>query len=90
MRFASILLIARAFGTIGLFAGMKYGPVKLTSILRYGLRGLKYSPMDLFALLSEQTGPLIMASIVTRAELGVYGLCLQFLTTSDVPGWSVV
>ena len=89
-RFASILLIFRAFGSIWLFSGMRYRPIKFRSILRCGLAGVKYSPMDLVNMLSEQTGPLIMASLVTRAELGVYGLCLQCLTSSDIPGWSVV
>jgi O-antigen/teichoic acid export membrane protein len=90
VQFAFVLLIARAVGSVWLFASMKYEAVNLKKILRCGVSGLKYSPMDFISMLSEQTGPLIMASLLTRSELGVYGLCLQCLTSSDVPGWSVV
>ena len=69
---------------------MKYVPVGLKSSVRYGLGGLKYSPMDLIAMMSEQTGTLIIAGILTRADLGVYGLCQQFVGAADTPGWSVV
>lgn len=88
--FAAILLLARACASIWLFARMKYRRVRFKNILLCGISGFKYSPMDFIGMLSEQTGPLVLAGIVTRAQLGLYGLCLKCLSSSDAPGWSVV
>jgi len=90
IRFAASLLAARLFGSIWLFARVTYAPVNLRSILRSVWNGLKYAPMDFIALLSEQTGPLLMTALLSRAELGAYGLCQQCLTAADTPGWSFV
>lgn len=89
-QFAAILLIARALGNIAVFAGMKYERVSFSSALRYGLSGLKYSPMDLMAMLSEQAASLIAAGILSRPDFGQYGLCQQLLGAADTPGWSMV
>lgn len=87
---ASILLLARAAGNLTLFYTMRYARVPVLAIFRYGLEGFKYSPMDLLALLSEQTGPLLLANLLSRSELAIYGLCQQLLMAADAPGWSLV
>jgi O-antigen/teichoic acid export membrane protein len=88
--FASVLLIFRALGNTCLFARLDYARVAPRAAFRYCWKGLKYSPMDLIAMLSEQIGPLIMAHSLTRAELGLFGLCQQLLAAADTPGWSVI
>lgn len=90
VQFAAILLAARALGPLCVFARNTYARVGLDKVLKCGLAGLRYSPMDLIAMISEQSGPLVMAAFLSRAEVGVFGLCLQCLTTADVPGWSLV
>ena len=87
--FAAALLISRALGNASLFLQFDYARVSPSDAWRYGLQGLKYTPIDLVAMLSEQIGPLIMAYSLTRAELGLFGLCQQLLSAADTPGWSV-
>jgi O-antigen/teichoic acid export membrane protein len=89
-QFAVILLAARAFGNLTVLAGMKYARVSFSSAVRYGLSGLKYSPMDMIAMLFEQAACLIAAGILPRMELGQYGLCQQLLGAADTPGWAIV
>ena len=89
-QFAVILLIARAMGNIAVFAGMKYGRVSVSSAVRYGVSGLKYSPMDVLAMVSEQAAGLIAAGSLPRTDLGQYGLCQQLLGAADTPGWAMV
>ena len=45
---------------------------------------------DLLTLLSEQSTPLLLASMASRSELGLFRLCQQMLTAADSPGWSFV
>lgn len=89
-QFAVILLISRACGSLWLFAGMKYQRMRASAIWHYCMNGLRYTSMDFLAMLSDQTSPLIIASMVSRADLGVFGLCAQFMNVSEMPGWSVL
>ena len=90
IQLASILLLSRATGNLAVFCGMRYARVPARSAYRYGLEGFKYSPMDLIALMSEQTGALFLAYLLPRSELGIYGLCQQLVMAADTPGWSLV
>ena len=90
MAFAAVLLITRTLANACLFARLNYSRVTATAALRFVWKGLKYSLMDMIAMLSEQTATLILANFLTRAEVGLFGLCQQLLAASDTPGWSVI
>jgi O-antigen/teichoic acid export membrane protein len=87
---ALALLILRSVGNLLSFVLLKYMRVDAATVLRCGVRGLEYLPSELFALLSEQSGPIILSRFLSRGDLGLFGLCRQILTAADVPSWSFV
>ncbi len=88
--FALVLLVARCAGNIGVFCRLRYARVSLRVTGQQLFEGLRYSPMDIIALLSEQAGPILLANLLPRADFGLYGLCQQLVTAADTPGWSLV
>lgn len=87
---ALALLVFRSAGNAISFVLLKYVRIDIVTVLRCGVRGLEYLPSDLFALLSEQSGPIILSRLLSRGDLGLFGLCRQILTAADVPSWSFV
>lgn len=87
---ALAILIFRSMGNVLSFVLLKYVRIDTMTVLRCGLRGFEYLPSEFFALLSEQSGPIILSRMLTREDLGLFGLCRQILTAADVPSWSFV
>jgi O-antigen/teichoic acid export membrane protein len=88
--FATFLLAGRFAGLLIVWGAFKFHPMSLYRIICIAKRGVGYAMPDFFALLSEQTAPLLLAGLVTRAELGQFRLCQQMLTAADTPGWTFV
>lgn len=85
IQFAFALMVARALGSLLPFSLLKYSRISIAKIIKCGYRGVQYIPTDLLALASEQSGPLILSQLVTRSELGIFGLCLQVLNAGSQP-----
>ncbi len=88
--FAVFMISGRFIGNGFVFTRLEYAKVSFKTLRDKATHGLKYIPMDFFALLSDQTATIISANLLTRSELGVFGLCRQVLTACDTPGWSVM
>ncbi len=88
IQFALALMVFRALGSFIPFVLLNYSRVSLANILRCGIRGCGFLPSDMLVLFSEQSGPLILSQLLSRGDLGMFGLCRQALTAGDVPGWS--
>jgi O-antigen/teichoic acid export membrane protein len=84
------LFLFRTLGNAVSFLTMPFARIDNRSLLRCGLHGAGYILTDLFALLSEQCGPFILSYLLTRSDLGLFGLCRQILTAADVPCWSFI
>lgn len=87
-QFALYLTLGRLAGVYALFATLKYewcGWAQFASSLRDGVR---YIVPDLMNLASEHLGTALLGVLATRAELGVFGLCRQFITAAETPLWS--
>ncbi len=89
VHFAIFLMVFRGLGALLPFCLMKYARVRITKIWSCGITGFGYFPPDMLAVLSEQSGPIILSFLLSRGELGVFGLCRQVLTAGEFPAWSL-
>lgn len=90
LSFAVTLALLRLVGTITGFAGLRYSRVPLTSALETVKESKKFTAIDVFAAGSEFLALPLLSGILTRSELGLFGLARQFLMVGDTPGWSYV
>lgn len=90
IQLAMFLLSSRGLGLILTWAGLRFAPLSFTRFRCIAHRSVQYALPDALAMLSEQTAPLLLSLMVSRAELGMFRLCQQFLTAADTPGWAFV
>jgi len=86
--FAIFLMAFRALGATIPFCFLNYARIRIFKIWDCGIQGFLYFPPDMLATLSEQSGPVILSFLLSRGELGVFGLCRQVLTAGEFPCWS--
>lgn len=88
--FALFITGSRLVGNALLFASFPYEHVSFRGLLSEMRAGLKFLPMDLFGTLSDQLPTFLLASFLSREELGIFGICRQLLMACETPGWSFV
>lgn len=86
--FASALAIGRLVGIALLFSGIAYRWCGLAAVGEHLRRGVRFLVPDTLGLVAEQMAVLLVTPFATRAELGQFGLCRQFLTVAETPLWS--
>ena len=87
---AVCLLVGRLAGTTVIWSSFRFQRLPARRIACIARRGVGYSVPDVLALFSEQTAPLLLTGMATRADLGLFRLCQQMLTAADTPGWTFV
>ena len=88
IEFALLLATGRFMGLALVYATLPYrwcGWARAWQQFRIGAR---YLVPDTLGLLAEQLSIAVLAPLTTRSEIGVYGLCRQFLTAAETPLWS--
>jgi O-antigen/teichoic acid export membrane protein len=81
----------RILGNFGLFAALPgYGLIGRGQWWQEVRAGAVFLPMDTLMLLAEQLALVVLSVLLSRDELGLYGLCRQMLNAADTPGWSFV
>jgi len=88
--FAVIVLAGRVLGNLVGFALLAYRRISWPNLRSAFIRGTSFAPADAIAMLSEQLPILIISVLLSRAELGIFGLARQIVTAADAPGWSFV
>ncbi len=88
VNFALFLLAFRALGSFIPFGLLRYARIKISKIWDCGVQGFLYLPPVILASLSEQSAPVIFSFLLSRGELGIFGLCRQVLTAGEIPCWS--
>jgi O-antigen/teichoic acid export membrane protein len=88
--FAITLLLSRMVSVLVIWGGFRFERVSIDRITEIAGNGLRYLAPDVLALLAEQSAPLLLARVVSRAELGIFRLCQQLLMAADSPGWTFV
>jgi len=88
--FAAALLGCRVVSTLVIWAGLNFELVAPTELLLIARTSVRYLATDILAILPEQSVPLLLATFVSRSELGMFRLCQQLLMAADSPGWTFV
>ena len=87
-QFAIFLMVSRGLGTAMPLCFLNYARIRIFKIWDCGIQGFFYLPPCMLATLSEQSGPVILSFLLSRGELGIFGLCRQVLTAGEFPCWS--
>jgi O-antigen/teichoic acid export membrane protein len=88
--FASILAAFRFIGTLAAFLCLERARIGLSFFWSQVRAGAHFLTADILNLGSDQVTVLVASFLMSRTDLGVFGLCRQMLTVSDTPGWSQV
>ncbi|HVJ42152.1 MAG TPA: hypothetical protein VM639_11665 [Dongiaceae bacterium] len=86
--FALILTLGRLVGTLAIFLLLPLGRVGIRALMSWVRSGLRFLTADVINLGADQASVMIASYLMSRSELGIFGLCRQMLTLSDTPGWS--
>jgi hypothetical protein len=88
--FALVLLATRVLGCAAGFLPLAFDRVDLGRIRPALAEAVRFAPLDVAGLLADQLAVVLLAVLLDRAELGLYGLIRQFVSVADTPGWSYV
>jgi O-antigen/teichoic acid export membrane protein len=88
--FASILAAFRFIGTLSAFLCLERARIRMSFFWSQVRAGAHFLTADILNLGSDQVTVLVASFLMSRTDLGVFGLCRQMLTVSDTPGWSQV
>ncbi|HVJ42137.1 MAG TPA: hypothetical protein VM639_11590 [Dongiaceae bacterium] len=88
LHFALIVTLCRFLGTAIIFARLPYGHFTLAELKTHVRQGLGFLTADTIGLIADQVSVMIASALMSRADLGIFGLCRQMLTVGDTPAWS--
>ncbi len=88
LTFAIILTVARFAGAFAAFARSRFGPASFATIVAHLRCGVDYLSVDTLNLGSYQASVMLTSVLLSREELGIFGLCRQIITVSDTPASS--
>lgn|GEM_PF-4450745 len=86
--FAAIVAGCRFLGVFMIFARLPLCNVPFAELKTHFRQGLQFLTADTVGLIADQAAVMIASALMTRADLGIFGLCRQMLTVSDTPLWS--
>jgi O-antigen/teichoic acid export membrane protein len=90
LMFASLLALFRFAGTFSAFFVMPRTRISFNYFWTHVRAGAHFLTADILNLGSDQLTVLLASYVMSRADLGLFGLCRQMLTVSDTPGWSQI
>lgn len=88
IEFAVVLALGRFMGVMTIFMTLKFRWCGWRQLVAHVKGGFLYLVPDSLGLLSEQLVVAVVAALASRSELGLFGLCRQFLTAGEAPLWS--
>ena len=86
--FAILLTLFRFAGIAGAFLLLPKALSSVRTVLDHFREGAHFLTADALNLGADQAIVLATSWLMSRADLGLFGLCRQMLTVSDTPGWS--
>ncbi|SFK74687.1 lipopolysaccharide biosynthesis protein [Methylocapsa palsarum] len=90
LMFALLLAMFRFAGTFAAFLYMPRTRISFNHFWTHVRAGAHFLTADILNLGSDQFTVLLASYVMSRADLGLFGLCRQMLTVSDTPGWSQI
>jgi O-antigen/teichoic acid export membrane protein len=88
IEFALVLTACRLTGTLTIFLCLPLAKIHWKAFITWLRQGMRFLTADVINLGADQASVMIASYLMTRPELGIFGLCRQMLTLSDTPGWS--
>lgn len=86
--FALVLMVFRTAGIVLSFRHLPLGRLRLRQAFGHVRTETRFLTADAILLATDQGTIMIASWLMTRPELGLFGLVRQMLTLSDTPGWS--
>jgi O-antigen/teichoic acid export membrane protein len=86
--FAILLALFRFGGTLTAFLCLPRAQINFRLFYTHVRDGARFLSADAMNLGTDQLTVLLTSYLMSRADLGLFGLCRQMLTVSDTPGWS--
>jgi O-antigen/teichoic acid export membrane protein len=88
LSFAAILTVCRFIGTAVIFGRLAYARFSISDLKSHFRQGAGFLTADTISLVADQISVMIASAMMTRTDLGTFGLCRQILTVGDTPAWS--
>lgn len=88
LAFAMIVAGFRFLGTGIIFARLSFSRFSFEEFKSHIRQGLGFLTADTVGLIADQVSVMIASALMSRADLGTFGLCRQMLTVGDTPAWS--
>ncbi|MGH7787596.1 MAG: lipopolysaccharide biosynthesis protein [Candidatus Binatia bacterium] len=88
--FAVYLLLARLASATLIWSGFHYQRLPAARLRGIARASVHYVVNDTLTVAPEQAAPLLLATVVSRGELGLFRLCQQLLMAADTPVWTFV
>ncbi len=86
--FAAILAACRFASVACAFLFLPMGRLRLRQAWVHAQEGTRFLTADTLLMASDQATIMIASYLMSRPELGLFGLVRQMLTVSDTPAWS--
>jgi O-antigen/teichoic acid export membrane protein len=90
LEFAYYVTASRLAANIVVYAVMGIEFVGFRRILAEMRRGFGYLATDAVLTANDQIATILLAMILTREDMGVWGICRQLTIAADTPSWSIV
>lgn len=90
LEFAVYVTVSRLIGNVIVYAVMGIERVPLGRVFAEMRRGGSYLATDALLTANDQIVTILLALILSREDMGVWGICRQLSTAADTPSWSIV
>lgn len=85
---ATVVLTSKALGACLVWGTQKYKRVPVPIVINSARIGTRYIAIELINSLSGQLTSIVLASLTSRYNLGIYRTCMQVLSASNAPGFA--
>lgn len=89
IEFATYVTLSRLLANVMIYAIIGMEVVPFRRVMAEIRAGAKFMLTDGILLVNDQIGTIILAFILSRGDMGVWGICRQLLVAADTPSWSI-
>lgn len=89
LEFTGSVVGAWALGHVWLAFRVPTARVSLQTAIREAREGARYLPADVLNAAGDETGPILLARLLSREAIGLLGLARQFVRMAELLAWSL-
>lgn len=90
LEFAIYVTGSRFAANIVIYSIIGFEVVSFARVLTEMRKGLNYLATDAILTANDQIATILMATLLTREDMGIWGITRQLLIAADTPSWSMV